>query len=107
MFHIFLIKMFKMEAACGFLEGKGLERGRMGRAEVAHISPSYSQQLCFARVLLKTLELLLALWQKSPGPAPSKCEFLVESTWHVETTGWKITTVSGECHIYRSDIRSF
>lgn len=85
--------------------GEGLERGRMGRAEVAHTSsPSYSQQPCLASTLPKDLGALFALWQKSPGPAPSTCEFLVESTWHREITSWKIT-VSGEYHIiYRLDL---
>lgn len=42
MFCNFLIKMFKMEAACGFLEEEDLERWRMGSAEVAHAPLSYS-----------------------------------------------------------------
>lgn len=66
------------------------------------------QQPCFARTLPKDLGAFVSSLAKVPWASPSKCEFLVESTWHVETTGWKITTVSGEYHIiYRSDVGSF
>lgn len=85
--------------------GEGFGKGKNGEGRGGtHFSKLLTSSLALPGLCSKTLELLLALWQKSPGPAPSKCEFLVESTWHVETTGWKITTVSGEHHIYRSDV---
>lgn len=86
-----------------FGKGKNGE-GRGG----TRFSELLTSSLALPGLCPRTLELLLALWQECPGPAPGTCEFLVESTWHVETTGWKITSVSGECHfVYRSDVGSF
>lgn len=84
-----------------------MERGWGGERlctllQVTHRPP------CLARALPKDLGAFVGSLAESPGPVPSTCEFSVESTWHVETTDWKITTVSGEYQIiYRSDVGSF
>lgn len=96
MFCNFIIKMFKLEGCMWLLRGRVFGKGRMGRAEVVHTSGVTHQQPCFARALPKNLGAFVSSSQNSCGPAPSKCEFLVKSTWRVETTGWKITTASGE-----------
>lgn len=70
MFCNFLIKMFKMEAACGFLEGKDLERGRMGRAEVATLLQVTHQQPCFARTRPKDLGDFVCSLAKVPWSSP-------------------------------------
>lgn len=70
MFCNFLIKMFKMEAACGFLEGKDLERGRMGRAEVAHTSPSYSPAALLCQDSAQRPWRFCLLFGKSPLVQP-------------------------------------
>lgn len=89
--------------------GEGFGKGKNGEGRGGtHFSKLLTSSLALPGLCPKTLEILFALWQKSPGPAPSQCEFLEGSTWHVETTGWKSTTVSGEYQIiYRLDVGSF
>ncbi|CAI9162352.1 unnamed protein product [Rangifer tarandus platyrhynchus] len=108
MFCNFIIKMFKLEGSMWLFRGTGyLEKGGGEGRSCAHFS-LLTNSLVLPGLCPKTLELLLTLWQKPSGPTPSKCEFLVESTWHVKITGWKITTASGGYQIvYRSDVGGF
>lgn len=87
--------------------GDGFGKGRSGEGRGStHFSKLLTSNLALPEFCSKTLELLLALWQKSPGPAPSKCEFLVESNGMWKPQAGKLQ-LSDECHIYRSDVGSF
>lgn len=50
--------------------GEGLERGRVGRAEVAHISPSYSPAALLRQGSAKDLGAFVSSLAKVPWSGP-------------------------------------
>lgn len=71
--------------------------------QAAHDRFFHSRAL--AMFCLKTLELLLGVWQKSARPTPSKGGFSLASTRQMKDTGWKITAGFGKYQVIsRSDV---